>query len=62
MLDPDAGLRAAMVITVGSGAWLLAWALAGGIRGQRQLRAEERAEAARAAVPVSAAAARHVGA
>jgi hypothetical protein len=45
LLDLDAGLRAAAVITVGSGAWLLAWALAGGIRGQRLLRAEERAAA-----------------
>ena len=45
LLDPDAAQRAAAIITVGSGAWLLAWALAGGIRGQRLLRAEERAEA-----------------
>ncbi|WP_349428474.1 hypothetical protein [Microbacterium sp. LWS13-1.2] len=50
LLDPDAGLRAAAVITVGSGVWLLAWALAGGIRGQRLLRAEERADAAAAPV------------
>jgi hypothetical protein len=46
LLDPEAGLRAAAFITIGSGAWLLAWALAGGIRGQRMLRAEERAGAA----------------
>jgi hypothetical protein len=46
LLDPEAGLRAAAVITIGSGVWLLAWALAGGIRGQRLLRAEERADAA----------------
>ena len=46
LLDPEAGLRAAAVITIGSGVWLLAWALAGGIRGQRLLRAEERAAAA----------------
>jgi hypothetical protein len=51
LLDPDAGLRAAAVITVGSGVWLLAWALAGGIRGQRLLRAEERADAAVGVAP-----------
>lgn len=49
LLDPDAALRAAAIITVGSGAWLLGWALAGGIRGQRLLRAEERAAADAAA-------------
>jgi hypothetical protein len=54
LLDPDAGQRAAAIITVGSGAWLLAWALAGGIRGQRLLRAEERAAAEAATVPGSA--------
>lgn len=47
LLDPEAGLRVAAILTIGSGAWLLAWALAGGIRGQRLLRAEE-AEVARA--------------
>ncbi|MDQ7879584.1 hypothetical protein Q9R08_16455 [Microbacterium sp. QXD-8] len=52
LLDPDAGLRAAAVITVGSGVWLLAWALAGGIRGQRLLRAEERADAAAGVAPL----------
>ena len=41
ILDPDAALRAAAILTIGSGIWLLAWALAGGIRGQRELRAEE---------------------
>lgn len=51
LIDLDAGLRAAAIITVGSGAWLLAWALAGGIRGQRMLRAEERAAADAAVVP-----------
>ena len=35
LLDSEAGLRVAAVITIGSGVWLLAWALAGGIRGQR---------------------------
>ena len=43
LLDPDAALRVAAVLTIGSGAWLLGWALAGGIRGQRALRAEEAA-------------------
>ncbi|MFC0197936.1 hypothetical protein ACFFIR_13760 [Microbacterium arthrosphaerae] len=46
MLDPDTALRAAGILTVVSGAWLLAWALAGGIRGQRLLRAEQRPDAA----------------
>jgi hypothetical protein len=41
LIDPDAGLRAAAIVTVVSGLWLLAWALAGGIRGQRALRAEQ---------------------
>lgn len=41
LLDPEAGLRAAAILTIGSGAWLLAWALAGGIRSQRLMRAEE---------------------
>ncbi|WP_341997343.1 hypothetical protein MRBLWH7_003791 [Microbacterium sp. LWH7-1.2] len=53
LLDPDVGLRVAFIVTVGSGVWLLAWALAGGIRGQRLLRAEERAAGAAAPVPVS---------
>lgn|GEM_PF-2754938 len=53
LLDPEAGLRASGVVTVVSGVWLLAWALAGGIRGQRLLRAEERADADAASVPVS---------
>lgn len=42
LLDPDAALRASGIITVVSGAWLLGWALAGGIRGQRLLEREER--------------------
>ena len=46
LIDPDAALRAAAILTIGSGVWLLVWALAGGIRGQRMLRAEERADAA----------------
>jgi len=45
LLDPDAALRVAAVLTIGSGAWLLGWTLAGGIRGQRALRAEEAAQA-----------------
>ena len=45
LLDPEAGLRVAAILTIGSGAWLLAWAMAGGIRGQRLLRAEEEAAA-----------------
>lgn len=52
LLDPDVGLRVAFIVTVVSGVWLLAWALAGGIRGQRMLRAEERADAEARAVPV----------
>ncbi len=52
LLDLDTGLRVAFIVTVVSGVWLLAWALAGGIRGQRQLRAEERADAASGAVVV----------
>lgn len=41
MLDTDTALTAAAFLTIASGAWLLGWALAGGIRGQRLLRAEE---------------------
>jgi len=52
LLDPDVGLRVAFIVTVGSGVWLLAWALAGGIRGQRMLRAEQKADAEARAVPV----------
>ncbi|MHC2998240.1 hypothetical protein [Microbacterium sp. HJ5] len=40
LLDTDASLRIAALLTIGSGAWLLGWALAGGIRGQRLARAE----------------------
>ena len=40
LLDPVTGLRTAAVVTVVSSAWLLVWALAGGIRGQRLLRAQ----------------------
>ncbi len=43
MLDFDAALRLSATLTVVSGVWLLVWALAGGIRGQRMLRAEEAA-------------------
>jgi uncharacterized membrane protein len=57
LLDPDVGLRVSFIVTVVSGVWLLAWALAGGIRGQRQLRAEEQAARAEAPVPVSVTAA-----
>lgn len=45
LLDPDAALRAAGTVTVVAGVWLLGWALAGGIRGQRILRREQLAEA-----------------
>jgi len=55
LLDPDVGLRVAAIVTAGSGAWLLGWALAGGIRGQRLLRAEERAHADAFALPGAAA-------
>lgn len=47
LLDPDTALRVAAIVTVGSGAWLLAWALAGGIRGQRAVRAEAPADTVR---------------
>ena len=40
MLDFDAALRLSATLTIGSGVWLLAFALAGGIRGQRLLNAE----------------------
>ena len=43
LLDTDLSLRLAALLTIGSGAWLLAWALAGGIRGQRLARAEQEA-------------------
>lgn len=51
LLDPEVALRAAAFLAIGSGACLLAWALAGGIRGQRLPRAEE----AEAAQPVAVA-------
>ncbi len=35
IVDPDAALRAAPVLTALSGAWLLGWALAGGLRNRR---------------------------
>lgn len=43
MIDLDSALRISATLTVVSGIWLLAFALAGGIRGQRALRAEEAA-------------------
>ena len=46
MLDFDAALRLSATLTVASGAWLLAFALAGGIRGQRMLHAETAAQEA----------------
>jgi hypothetical protein len=52
VFDTDAALSGAATLTIVSGGWLLGWALAGGIRGQRLLRAEE------AAAPVSEPAAR----
>ena len=39
-LDFDSALRVSAAMTIGAGAWLLAWALAGGVRGQRLLNAE----------------------
>jgi hypothetical protein len=35
--DPDLALRVAPVLTTASGVWLLAWALAGGLRNRRML-------------------------
>ena len=35
IIDPDVALRAAPVLTALSGVWLLAWALAGGLRNRR---------------------------
>lgn len=35
IVDPDVALRAAPVLTALSGAWLLGWALAGGLRNRR---------------------------
>ncbi|MFC8679923.1 hypothetical protein ACFT30_00270 [Microbacterium ureisolvens] len=59
VLDIDAGLRVAFIVIVASGVWLLAWALAGGIRGQRLLRAEQAAAgSAPVAVPGSIASGR----
>ncbi len=39
-LDFDSALRVSATATIAAGAWLLVWALAGGIRGQRLLNAE----------------------
>ena len=39
-LDFDSALRVSATVTIVSGVWLLVWALAGGIRGQRILQAE----------------------
>ena len=39
-LDFDSALRVSATMTIGAGAWLLVWALAGGVRGQRLLNAE----------------------
>ncbi|MET0782558.1 MAG: hypothetical protein ABWZ16_13710 [Microbacterium sp.] len=35
LIDPDIALRVAPLLTVASGVWLLAWALAGGLRNRR---------------------------
>ena len=35
MIDLDAALRAAALLTAASGIWLLAWAFAGGLRNKR---------------------------
>lgn len=50
MLDFDMALRVSASLTIAAGVWLLAFALAGGIRGQRELRAEAAAACLR--VPV----------
>jgi hypothetical protein len=39
-LDFDSALRVSATMTIAAGVWLLVWALAGGIRGQRLLNAE----------------------
>lgn len=43
MLDFDTALRISATLTIVSGCWLLAFAIAGGIKGQRALRAESEA-------------------
>src|SRR5262245_29859990 len=43
MLDFDTALRVSATLTIASGCWLLLFAIAGGIRGQRALRAETEA-------------------
>ena len=53
MIDFDAALRVSASLTVLSGIWLLGFALAGGIRGQRALRAETAEAEARVAVGAS---------
>jgi hypothetical protein len=35
IIEPDVALRAAPLLTAASGVWLLAWALAGGLRNRR---------------------------
>ncbi|MBP1076458.1 hypothetical protein JOD63_000426 [Microbacterium terrae] len=49
LVDPDVAFRVSAGLTGVAGVWLLAFALAGGIRGQRLARAE----AAQAAAPPS---------
>jgi hypothetical protein len=50
IIDPDVALRAAPVLTAVSGVWLLAWALAGGLRNRRIMARAAAAESAAAAV------------
>ncbi|MEZ3160599.1 hypothetical protein AB1K54_08605 [Microbacterium sp. BWT-B31] len=45
LLDIDAAMRVSYTLMGLSGVWLLAWALAGGIRGQRIARAEDAEQA-----------------
>jgi hypothetical protein len=45
LIDLDTALRTAPLLTAASGVWLLAWALAGGLR-NRRLIARAAAEAA----------------
>jgi uncharacterized membrane protein len=49
LVDPDAAFRMSAIVTAVAGVWLLAWALAGGIKGQRALRASEEADLIRIA-------------
>lgn len=50
IIDPDVALRAAPVLTALSGVWLLAWALAGGLRNRRIMARAAAVESAHASV------------